>query len=135
MRRWAHRLLRFTVPRSKAPSKEAVLRCCTMRQYSNSINYVSGTGRFTNQKVMATRRPAVKCHHLEVTWLKTTLSGGGMKKNEKLRCTNPLCQKEIFVSSVLVNTRNLRCECGSVMKREYEKPILRKVMATRGKSN
>src|SRR5579863_5996636 len=51
-----------------------------------------------------------------------------MNKSEKWHCANPACQNEIVVTSNLVNTRNLRCACGFAMKREYEKPMLRKAI-------
>jgi len=58
-----------------------------------------------------------------------------MNKSETWHCANPACQKEIVVTSILVNTRNPRCACGSAMKREYEKPMLRKAMSAGGKSS
>jgi hypothetical protein len=57
-----------------------------------------------------------------------------MNKGEKWHCANPACQNGIIVTSILVNTRNLRCACGSAMKREYERPMLRKAMGVGGKS-
>jgi hypothetical protein len=58
-----------------------------------------------------------------------------MNKSEKWHCANPACQKEILVVPILANTRNLRCACGSIMRREYEKPMLRKAMGAGGKSS
>jgi hypothetical protein len=59
-----------------------------------------------------------------------------MTKSEKWHCANPTCQKEIIVtrSSGLENTQNPRCGCGSAMKKEYEKPMLRKAMGVGGRS-
>jgi hypothetical protein len=60
-----------------------------------------------------------------------------MNKGEKWRCANPACQAEIIVTraSALPGSEKVRCACGSIMKRQYEKPMLRKAMAAGGKSN
>jgi len=52
-----------------------------------------------------------------------------MYRGEKWRCANLSCQAEIIVTgtSKLIETDRPQCGCGSVMKREYEKPIARKI--------
>jgi hypothetical protein len=59
-----------------------------------------------------------------------------MNKGEKWRCANPACQAEIIVThaSALAGTEKVRCACGSTMKRQYEKPMLRKAMSAGAKS-
>ncbi len=55
-----------------------------------------------------------------------------MRIGQKWHCVNPRCCAELVVtvSSRLVDVKKPRCECGDVMKREYEKPMLRKVVTS-----
>ncbi len=53
-----------------------------------------------------------------------------MYRGEKWRCGNPECRAEVVVtdSSQSGATDKLRCGCGTVMKRVYEKPTARRVV-------
>ena len=53
-----------------------------------------------------------------------------MYRGEKWHCTNPSCQAEIVVTgtSKLIQADKPLCGCGSVMKRDYEKPIARRMV-------
>jgi hypothetical protein len=59
-----------------------------------------------------------------------------LKAGEKLRCSNPSCQREREVTARLEmqSGENLRCDCGWNLRRQYSKPQLRirKVMAAGG---
>ena len=56
----------------------------------------------------------------------------GMRKEEKWRCQNPFCSREILVmsSSEVEGGTNARCSCGSWMKKPYVPPVLRSLPAT-----
>jgi hypothetical protein len=53
-----------------------------------------------------------------------------MNKGEKWRCADLACQAEIVVThaSALACTEKVRCASGSMMKRQYAKPMLRKAL-------
>src|SRR5208283_4659700 len=55
-----------------------------------------------------------------------------MHRGEKWRCVNPECCAGVVVtdSSQSGAADKLRCGCGTVMRRLYEKPTARKVMLT-----
>jgi hypothetical protein len=56
--------------------------------------------------------------------------GKMMHVGQKWRCVNPRCRAELFIteSSQLVYADKPRCGCGTVMKRAYEKPTVRRVV-------
>jgi len=53
-----------------------------------------------------------------------------MHIGQKWHCVNPRCRAELVVtgSSQLVDADKPRCGCGTVMKRAYEQPTMRKVV-------
>jgi|HubBroStandDraft_2_1064218.scaffolds.fasta_scaffold00851_15 hypothetical protein len=57
-----------------------------------------------------------------------------MRKGQKWRCTNRACRAEMVVigTSKLPHTAPPRCGCGSPMKRQYEKPMVRKIILDTG---
>jgi len=58
--------------------------------------------------------------------------GMTMQRGEKWRCANPECRAEVVVTIASRSgaTANLRCGCGTAMKREYEKPTAQMVPLT-----
>jgi hypothetical protein len=57
-----------------------------------------------------------------------------MHRGQKWCCANKACRAEIVVTrkSNLRRTDPPRCGCGFPMKREYEKPLVRKVLVGTG---
>jgi len=55
-----------------------------------------------------------------------------MHIGQKWHCVDPKCRAELIVteSSRLVDVDKPRCGCGAEMKREYEKPALRRAVAS-----
>jgi hypothetical protein len=52
--------------------------------------------------------------------------GAKMRIGEKLRCANANCRAEVAVSAT--TPANPRCDCGSRLKRHYQKPTVREVV-------
>lgn len=52
-----------------------------------------------------------------------------MHIGQKWHCINPMCSAELVIteSSQLIDADNPRCGCGTVMKRAYERPTVRRV--------
>ena len=55
-----------------------------------------------------------------------------LNRGEKWRCLNPMCCAEIVVteSSRKKDVTNPLCGCGTVMKRDYQKPAARTIVMT-----
>jgi len=55
-----------------------------------------------------------------------------IRKGERWRCQNPVCQSEILVtaSSEVMDGRNPRCSCGSPMKKPYVRPEMKMVLSS-----
>jgi hypothetical protein len=60
-----------------------------------------------------------------------------MHIGRKWHCVDRKCSAELIIteSSRLVDVGKPRCGCGGVMKREYEKPTVRKVVTHTGKGH